>query len=76
MAKWKRKTITGHTHEREQAAKTGFALDTLRRWRRQGVGQAYVRIGREIFYVDADEARWLTSLKVIPPRSAEAVKVA
>ena len=55
MAKWRPKRIPGHTHEREQATKTGFALDTLRRWRRKGHCQAYVKIGREIFYVDADE---------------------
>lgn len=68
MAEWKRKKISGHTPEREQAEKLGFALDTLRKWRRQGTGQAYIVVGREIHYVDADEPRWLASLKVVPPR--------
>lgn len=72
MAEWKRKTIPGHTHERERAAQLGFALDTLRKWRRQGKGQAYIIVGREIFYIDADEARWLASLKISPPRSSKA----
>ncbi len=69
MAKWKQKKIPGHTHEREQAAKLGFSIDTLRKWRRQGKGQAYIVVGREIFYIDVDEPRWLASLKVTPPRS-------
>jgi hypothetical protein len=56
------------THARTQAEKLGFALDTLRKWRRQGTGQAYIVVGREIHYVDADEPRWLASLKVTPPR--------
>ena len=68
MATWKRKKISGHTPEREQAEKLGFALDTLRKWRRCGTGQAYIVVGREIHYVDADERRWLASLKVTPPR--------
>jgi hypothetical protein len=68
VAAWKRKKIPGHTPEREQADKLGFALHTLRKWRRQGTGQAYIVVGREIHYVDADEPRWLASLKVIPPR--------
>jgi hypothetical protein len=68
MAEWERKKIPGHTPEREQAEKLGFALDTLRKWRRQGTGQAYIVVGREIHYVDADEPRWLASLKVIPTR--------
>jgi hypothetical protein len=72
MAKWNQKKIPGHTHEREQAAKLGFTLDTLRRWRRQGKGQAYAIIGREIFYIDADESRWLASLKVTPTRPSRA----
>ncbi len=70
MVEWKRKKIPGHTHERDRAAELGFALDTLRKWRRQGKGQAYIIVGREIFYVDADEPRWLASLKVSPPRSS------
>lgn len=59
MTEWKRKKIPGHTPERQQAEKLGFALDTLRKWRRQGTGQAYIVVGREIHYVDADEPRWL-----------------
>jgi hypothetical protein len=70
MAEWKRKKIPGHTPERERAEQLGVVLDTLRKWRRQGKGQAYVVVGREVHYVDADEPRWLASLKVTPPREA------
>jgi hypothetical protein len=70
MGKWKPKKIPGHTHEREQAEKRGFTVDTLRRWRKRGEGQAYIVMGREIFYVDADELRWLASLKITPVRAA------
>jgi hypothetical protein len=66
------KKIPGHTHEKERAAELGFAIDTLRKWRRQGKGQAYAIVGREIFYIDADEPRWLASLKVTPLRSRRA----
>jgi hypothetical protein len=72
MAAWRRKSIPGHTHERDRAKELGFVLDTLRKWRRQGKGQAYIVVGRQIFYVDADEPRWLASLKETPPRSGKA----
>jgi hypothetical protein len=73
VSKWKLKTIPRHTHEREQAVKTGFSLHTLRSWRRQGRGQAYIILGREVFYLDADEQRWLESLRVMPVRSSRQV---
>lgn len=66
---WKRRKIEGHTHERDRAKQIGFSLETLRKWRRQGKGQAYITLGREIFYIDADAPRWLASMKKTPPRS-------
>jgi hypothetical protein len=60
--------LPGHTPERERAKQLGVHLDTLRRKRKQGCGQAYVVWNGEIHYVDADESRWLASLKVTPPR--------
>jgi hypothetical protein len=68
MGAWKRKKIPGHTSEHEKAEQSGFSIETLRKWRKQGKGQAYIEIGREIFYVDADEPRWLASLKKMPTR--------
>jgi hypothetical protein len=74
MAPWRRKKIPGHTHERVRARQLGYALDTLRKWRRRGEGQAYIIVGREVFYVDADEPRWLASLRKTPPRSGKAAE--
>jgi hypothetical protein len=68
MAAWKRKRLPGHTPERERSEQTGWSLHTLRKWRKQGQGQAYIKIGREIHYVDADEPRRLASLKKTPAR--------
>lgn len=76
MAPWRPKKIPGHTHERVRAQQLGFTLDTLRKWRRRGEGQAYIVVGREIFYVNSDEERWLKSLRKTPPRSRTAEQIA
>jgi hypothetical protein len=60
--------LPGHIEEHERAKQLGMHLDTLRKMRKRGEGQAYVVVGRQIHYVDADEPRWLASLKVTPPR--------
>jgi hypothetical protein len=60
--------LPGHTEERERAKQLNIPLDTLRKKRKRGQTQAYVIFKREIHYVDADEPRWLASLKVVPPR--------
>ena len=60
--------LPGHTEEHERAKRLRMHLDTLRKMRKRGEGQAYVVVGRQIHYVDADEPRWLASLKVTPPR--------
>jgi hypothetical protein len=61
--------LPGHTHEAEQAKKDGVKLSTLRKYRSQGRGQAYIRHFRQVYYVDADRPRYLESLKVPPVRS-------
>jgi hypothetical protein len=60
--------LPGHTEEHDRAKQLGVHVDTLRKRRKRGEGQAYVVLGRSIFYVDADEPRWLASMKVTPPR--------
>ena len=60
--------LPGHTEEHERAKQLGVPVDTLRKRRKRGEGQAYIVYGREIHYVDADEPRWLASMKVTPPR--------
>jgi hypothetical protein len=61
--------LPGHTHEIEQARQDGVKLDTLRKHRSQGKGQAYIRHFRWVYYVDADRPRYLESLKRVPARS-------
>ena len=65
-------TIPGHTHEQLKAKQRGVELCTLQKERSLGVGQAYIKINRQIYYVDADEPRYLDSLKVIPVRGVGA----
>jgi hypothetical protein len=64
--------IPGHTHERDKAKQRGVKLSTLQKERSLGVGQAYIKVHRQIYYVDADEPRYLESLKVIPVRGVGA----
>jgi hypothetical protein len=61
--------LPGHTHEIEQSKIDGVELSTLRKWRWQGRGQAYIKHFRQIYYVDADRPGYLASLKVDPVRS-------
>jgi hypothetical protein len=67
--------LPGHTEEHERAKRLRMHLDTLRKMRKRGEGQAYVVVGRQIHYVDADEPRWLASLKVTPPRRESRAEV-
>jgi hypothetical protein len=60
--------VPGHTEEHERARQLGEHIDTIRKRRKRGEGQAYIVVGRTIFYVDADEPRWLESMKVVPSR--------
>jgi len=70
--RFKRHRIPGYTPEREFADELGVSLDTLRKWRRQGKGPAYIIVGRQIHVGDEDKLVWLKSLRVVPPRSARA----
>jgi hypothetical protein len=67
-----RSKIPGHTPEPEFAEELGVKRETLRKWRRQGKGPAYVRVAQQIHYVDDDKPRWLALLRVTPPRSGRA----
>ena len=60
--------IPGHTHEVKQAKIDGVELSTKQKERSQGKGQAYIRMHRQIYYVDADRPRYLESLKIVPVR--------
>jgi hypothetical protein len=59
MPKMTAPALPGYYSEQEEAARLGLALSSLRRWRRQKIGPASVRIGRRTLYrYDADE-KWL-----------------
>jgi hypothetical protein len=44
----------------------GKSLVTLRRYRREGTGPAFVRIGRTVFYHRADVGAWMNANRVGP----------
>jgi predicted site-specific integrase-resolvase len=60
--------IEGYTPERQTAERLGFALRTMRKWRHNGVGPAYVKFGRQIHYRDEAIAAWLKRCEVNPIR--------
>ena len=67
----KRVRLSGHTSEEEHAAELGLKPETLQKKRRRGETCAYVKVGRQYFYCNDDKPRWLQSLRVTPPRSAQ-----
>lgn len=56
--------------EPEAAARLGLKVPTLRAWRAQGRGPAYVRFGRTIRYLPADIDEFLHSNRHGAPRKA------
>lgn len=53
-------TLPGYYSEREQAARLGLALSSLRRWRRQRIGLVSVRVGRRVLYRHGADEEWLS----------------
>jgi len=47
--------------EADAAARLGLKVATLRAWRHQGRGPAYVRLGRAIRYLEADIEEFLSA---------------
>jgi excisionase family DNA binding protein len=56
--------------ETEAAARLGLKVATLRAWRNQGRGPAYVRLGRAVRYLTADIEEFLTSNRHTPRTAA------
>jgi len=52
--------------EREAAAWLNLTPATLRRWRSEGVGPVYVRVGAAIRYAPADLAAYLQAGRTVP----------
>jgi hypothetical protein len=70
--KHKRGHIPGFSDERSTAEELGLRVDALRKWRRQGIGPPYAKIGKQIFYPDEARAEWLKSRVVEPIRELTA----
>jgi excisionase family DNA binding protein len=52
--------------ESEAAARLGLKVATLRAWRNQGRGPAYLRLGRAIRYLTTDIDEFLQSNRQVP----------
>jgi hypothetical protein len=60
----------GYIPEAEMAEQLNAAVRTLRKWRAQGKGPAYIKIGKHIFYRDTSRDTWLRGLETQPVRAA------
>jgi hypothetical protein len=58
-----------HKTEHQTAHALGHTARTLRNWRRLGIGPAYTKIGRKIFYSDSALESWLKAIETMPVRS-------
>ena len=61
--------------ELEAAARLGLKVATLRAWRHQGRGPAYVRLGRAIRYLPTDIDEFLQSNRQVPVGSRRTVSI-
>ena len=57
--------------EAEAAVRLGLKVATLRAWRHQGRGPAYVRLGRAIRYLTIDLDEFLSSNRHSPRSDAD-----
>ena len=57
--------------ENEAAVRLGLKVATLRAWRHQGRGPAYVRLGRAVRYLAIDIDEYLSSNRHTPIRTEE-----
>ena len=56
--------------ESEAASRLGLKVATLRAWRNQGRGPAYVRLGRAVRYLAIDIDEFLSSNRYNPRQTA------
>jgi hypothetical protein len=69
----KRKRIPGYVPEAGAAAELNVSVRTLRKWRRQGVGPPYVKVGRQVHYSVESRGAWLRDIETRPVRSERAL---
>ena len=62
--------IPGYTNEADTAEQLGVAIRTLRKWRQLGLGPAFTKFGKQIFYRDESRASWMRTQEVQPVRAA------
>jgi hypothetical protein len=60
--------IPGYIDERKTADELGVSVHTLKKWRIQGRGPAYVKFARHIQYRIESVAAWLKSCEINPVR--------
>jgi hypothetical protein len=61
--------LENYTSEHTAAPKLNQTVRTLRSWRRRGIGPAWIKVGRLVYYPNAGIAQWLKSLEQQPVRS-------
>jgi hypothetical protein len=68
--RWKRKraNLLGYIDEYRVADELGIRVRTLRLWRAQGRGPAFIKIARQIHYSAESLAAWLKRREVQPIR--------
>lgn len=59
----------GTLDERQAAALLGLSPATLRRWRSDRQGPAYIKAGRSVLYAREDIDRWLLRQRVLTAES-------
>lgn len=61
--------LAGYCDESEAATELRHSVRALRSWRAQGIGPAWIKIGKGIFYKISALEAWLHSLEQKPARS-------
>lgn len=56
---------------KDAPAYLGLAEQTLARWRSEGHGPPYVKLGKKVYYRAGDLRRWIDSQGVTPPNAKE-----
>jgi hypothetical protein len=69
MPEQEKHLLAGYYPEDDAANELKQSTRTLRLWRQQGTGPAWVKIGRKIFYAEAALLAWIKSLEQQPVRS-------
>jgi len=72
--RWRRKraNIPGYLVESQTAERLGVRVRTLRKWRAQGRGPAFLKLARQILYRDEAINLWLKRHEIEPTRELTA----